>query len=183
MALGTILTLASLASSAFGNAKSAQANKRIDNKLNADRRELDYWYDKEYNKNYFDTDQAKSVIGTLKDNFRDTVDATKGKAAVTGASNEAVVGAMDSAQKNYSNALMRLAGYGTDYRDSLRREYVTRNTGLNNLELANMENKSKNWSNFIGNALNASQGFAEAGANGAFDKADVFLKNLFKKAG
>jgi len=179
--IGEALALASLVGSAFGTGQSALANRRIDRRIGEQEKELQYWFDKEYNRNFFDTDQAKSVISTLRNQHKDTLRSVAGDSAVTGASNEAKIAATEKTQKGYSDALTKLAGYGTNLRDSLRREYITRKSGLENLQLANLQNKSQNWANFMNNAMNAGIGFAEASGAGAFNDWDTYLKGLFKK--
>lgn len=178
MALGTILAIGSLLASGGGMIGSSRTNNKIDEKIAGKQNDLQTWFDKEYNKNYFNTDQAKSAISALKDNFSETVKANRGRAAMLGSSNEAVVGSTDKAQKSYANSLLRLAGHGTQYRDALRREYVARKTGLDNAELSNLENKSQNWSNFASNAMGSATGALTAESMGAFK--DFKLGDLFK---
>jgi hypothetical protein len=160
--IGEILAGVSALSSLFGSLKSAQANQAIDSDIARQRSELQVWYDKEYNQNYLQSDKAKSTIEILRRQMEEQMKKVAQNNAITGASDERRVAMADRLQKGMADNTTRLAGYGTRYKDMIRREYQGLNQNLNQVNLANLERKSDQWSNFMNNALNAGIGFAQA---------------------
>jgi hypothetical protein len=179
--IGTALAIGSVVSGLFGTIGSARANNKIDEQLRRRRSELDTWYDKEYNTPFLDTTQGKSAIQTLRTQYDDMMKKTAQNNAISGASDEMKVATADKAQRGYADSINKIAGYGTEYQDAIRREYTGQKIGLDNLEAQNLQGKSQNWSNLMSNAMNAGIGFAQADADGAFKDWDKKLSSLFKR--
>lgn len=171
MAIGTILAVAA---SLYGSLKSAQANQNIDADLQRRSSDLDSWYNREYNQNYLDTDEAKSTLKVLRNQVKEQMKKVDQGNAVRGASDEARVATADKLNQRYSDAVTRLAGHGTQYRDNIRREYQGLKMNLDNMNLQNLQNKSQNWSNYMGNAAASGQGISEAEGSGALDWKKLF---------
>lgn len=159
IALGS--TLVSLIGSGAGAIGSAGANKRYDKYLEGRLSDLENWYNTEYNTPYLDTTSGKAAIGSLRTYYGDAMKKVSQGGAITGASDEAKVATGDKVQKGLADSVMRLAGYGTQYRDSVRREYQGLKMGLENLQQDNLARKSANWNNLMNNSLNAGIGAAE----------------------
>lgn len=170
--IGAILAGLSLAGSGIGAINSARANNAIDRQLKQRRSVLENWYDKEYNTDYLNTAEAKNAIQVLKNNMKTQMAKTDQGNVISGASDEAQVATADKSMRSYGDQVTRLAGYGTQYKDSIRREYQGLKMNLDNLQAANLQQKSQNWNNFMNNAMNAGIGFAQADGMGAFDKWD-----------
>ena len=186
--IGEVLAGLSALSSLFGSMQSAQANRAVDRQLQKRQSELDTWYNKEYNMNYLDTDEAKGVSELLNRNRKQVMKKVDQRNAITGASDEARVATAESINRSVGNNLTQLAGYGTRYKDSVRREYQGLKSNLDILEQQNLQNKSAQWSNFMTNALNAGIGFSQAAGEGAFQGCEDWWKktrktNALSKAG
>jgi hypothetical protein len=80
------------------------------------------------------------------------------------------VATADRLNQRMGSNVTQLAGYGTRYKDSMRREYQGLNQHLNDLHLGILQNKSQNWENFGTSAMNFGIGAAEAGGAGAFNE-------------
>lgn len=178
--IGAGLAIASGLASLYGSMKSAQANRAIDDQLRRRQSELDTWYNKEYNQNYLDTEEAQSTVALLRQQMAEQMKKYDQNSAIKGASDEARIAQADQLQKRMGQNVTQLAGYGTRYKDMIRREYQGLNANLDQLQAQNLQNKNQQWMNFMGNATNAGMGFAEAGANGAFDNWDNKLTSMFK---
>jgi len=178
--IGGILAAVSAAGSLYGTLKSAQANKLQEAQLKKRQTELQNWYDKEYNTNYLDTSAARGTLQILRNNNRETMKKVSQRNAIGGASDEKAVATADAVQKNYANNVAGVAAQGTARQDRIQGSYDMKKMNLDNLQAANLAQKSANWSNFTNNAMSAGIGFAEAGASGAFDKWDNKLGTLFK---
>lgn len=165
IALGS--TLVSLIGSGAAAVGSIGANKRYDQYLEGRMSSLDKWYNTEYNTPYLDTTSGKAAIGSLRTYYGDAMKKVGQNSAITGASDEAKVATGDKVQKGLADSVMRLAGYGTQYRDSIRREYQGQKMGLENMQQDNLARKSQNWNNLMNNAMNVGIGAAElAGMDG-----------------
>jgi hypothetical protein len=156
--IGTILALGSTLASRYGSYKSAQANKNIDNDLARRNRDLDTWYNREYNTPYLDTIEGKSTIQILRDNYLERMKKVNQGNAIKGASDEMAVATADAGQRNFANNVTRLAGYGTQRQDQIGREYRGTKYNLESLGMQNLQKKAQNWETFINNADNAQQG-------------------------
>lgn len=178
--IGEVLAGLSALSSVFGSLASAQANKRIDRQLARRQSELDTWYNKEYNINYLDTEEARSVVQLLNRQREEGMKKVDQGNVIRGASDERRVATAEELNENIADSLTRLAGYGTQYKQGIRREYQQRKSGLEELEFLNLQNKSAQRANFMNNVTAAGIGFAQAGGGGAFDKWDNKITNWFK---
>jgi hypothetical protein len=179
--IGEILAGVSAIGSLLGTIKSAQANRAIEADVSRQKSELQSWYDKEYNQNYLDTDEAKSTIQILRNQMAEQLKKVDQNNAIRGASDEARVATADRLNQRMGSNVTQLAGYGTRYKDSMRREYQGLNQRLNELQLGILQNKSQNWANFGTSAMNFGIGAAEAGGTGAFNEWDNSISNFWKK--
>lgn len=117
MSLRLTLGGSSLAGNIYGEIKSAQQNKEVDELLAGRMNDLQSRFDKDYNTQYFDTEQGKSVIKTLSDQHDKSLKKIDSASAITGASAEAKTAARESSQGKFDESLTRLAGHGTLYKD------------------------------------------------------------------
>jgi hypothetical protein len=175
--IGEILGGVSAIASLLGSLGSAGANRRIDTQLAKQRSDLQTWYDREYNQNYLDTEEARSTIQILRDQAKEQMKKIDQSNAIKGASDEARVATADKLNRSVGQNVTQLAGLGTRKKESANRMFQILNQNQNALELQNLQNKSQNWSNFSNNAMNAGIGFAQAGGEGAFSS----LEDLWKK--
>ena len=180
--IGAILAGVSTVASLFGSLKSAQANENTDRQLQQRKSELQNWYDKEYNTNYFDTVGGRSTMQLLRTRNKAAMQKVAQGNVIGGASDEKAVATADAIQKNDADVIVR-AGQTDQYRkDNLTSQYLGQKSNLDNLDAANLQQKGQNWANFSGNALSAGIGFAQAGGEGAFDKWDGKVNTLRKNA-
>lgn len=178
--IGTALAIGSGLVSLYGTMKNAAANQAQDRFLDKRQTDLDNWYNKEYNTNYLDTTQGRSAIGALRTHYDDVMKKVSQGNAISGASDEAKVATGDKVQRSFADQISRIAGYGTQYKDSIRREYQGLKMNLDNLEAENLARKSANWSNLVNNAANVAGGAITADGEGAFKGWDDKITNWWK---
>ena len=182
IALGS--TLVSLIGSGAAAVGSAGANKRYDKYLEGRLSDLENWYNTEYNTPYLDTTSGKAAIGSLRTYYGDAMKKVGQNSAITGASDEAKVATGDKVQRGLADSVMRLAGYGTQYKDSIRREYQGQKMGLENMQQDNLARKSESWNNLMSNSMNAGIGAAELfGMDGGDDVIGSLRNGLKLKKG
>ncbi len=182
MSVGLALSAASLAGNIFGNIMSAKQNREIDDILAGRMNDLQARFDKDYNTQFFDTDQAKSVIQTLSNQHERSNKRIENAGAISGASAEAKVAQRAKSQEVFGDSLTKLAGYGTQYKDMKERQFNRRDDTLQNFYLQHEMRKADNWSNFMNNASNVGQGGIAADAvGGGNGQGSIF--NLWGKEG
>jgi ABC-type Na+ efflux pump permease subunit len=121
----------SIGSQIFGavkKAKAAKANKKLLDSQIAESKA-------DENRNYLDTNEAKSVIKQAEQNQVEQAKNIEGRAAITGASDEAKVAGRTGVLKNYNDTLSKLSGYGTQYSQSAKnrtRSFVGAQMDINN---------------------------------------------------
>jgi len=150
----------------FGQAKSAKANQKYDSYLKGMNSRLDNWYNKEYNTNYLDTEEAKAVIRQLLEQAKQANEDMASKSAVTGDSAEKQVAQKDKLNKNMAGAMTRMAGMGTQRKENVQNQYMNRLGQLDQLKLQNLNQKSQNWNQFGQNASGVAQNMMLSGTLG-----------------
>ena len=182
--IGEALAIGSAAASLFGTLRSAKANKLQDKALQNRQSELQSWYDKEYYTPYLDTAAAKGTLSILRNNNKAAMQKVEQGSVIGRKSDEYRAATASALQSDYSSRVTGLAAQGTQRQDSTSYRHQALKANLDNLQAANLQQKSQNWDNFAGNAMNAGIGFAQAAGDGAFDKADKkvtgFLGSIFK---
>lgn len=153
--LPVAIAIASLAASAYGQVKKAQADKKLQSMqegVNAKMNSLSDYYNAESSKDFFDTDVAQSTIAKIKDQYKESLDTNKSNAVKGGLTAEAQVANQTSLQDKYNDALVKLSGYGTQYRDNMKGNYERSLGGLYSNNLNTYGPASQSWGNFSANA-------------------------------
>ena len=153
---------------AYGQSKSAALQKQYDQQLQGRMNDVENIFSKNYNKDFFSTDVAKSTVKTLQDRMKLESDKLSQTAVKTGATPESKIAAKGELQKNYGEAMTKILGYGTNYKDQLRqrRDYLMNN--LMNMQGQNLQGQQQNWANFGGNVAGSMGTLFEAlGLGGA----------------
>lgn len=164
IATGRVSQLLSTLGGAYGAVQSAKANKKFEKNLNTRINDLQSAFDKASSTPFLQTDQGRSFLQTLGNQYDKQTDKIEGSAVVAGATPEAQIAAKESAQEGYGDALTKFAGYGTQYKDMKEREYNRRSDALQNFYLQYQLNKAGQWANLMNNAANLGQTGATTGA-------------------
>lgn len=127
--IGLGLQLASgVASGISAASKAKQAEKDLQARRDKAERELI----QETNTNFLDTATAKAAIGALRKQGDKQMEALNNNAIKSGASEEAKVAAASSINESQANAISRLAGMGTQYKQQIKDRYQSRLDNLDN---------------------------------------------------
>lgn len=149
-----------------GMAGSAKANGRIDKFIANRSDDIQSTFDKEYNTNIFDTDQGKSLVQLLRNQFDQASKKVTGNNIVSGGSVESKVGGISKLKEGFDNALLQTAAQGGQRKDMLTMRKDDRMDGIASTMLQNLIGKSQNWTNFGSNVSDAASGMAYAGMGG-----------------
>jgi len=148
-----------------GTAMSAAANKKYDKFLDKRQTKLDNWYNKEYNTNYLDTDEAKATMQILRNRLDEQQKASSQANAMRGASDEAALASVTEGQKVMADTGLGLAAKGTERKDNIQTSYMNQDYNLAGMKAQNMLNKSQNYSNLVSNAGNLMGSALTVGTN------------------
>ena len=120
--------LGSLFSGIGARKQARKAEKQIHERKDA----LTTEYAQDKNTDYLDTEAARSTLALLRRQNRRAQEAMNNNAVKSGASDEAKVAAAARQNENYANAVSRIAGMGTQYKQRLKENYQTRMDSLAN---------------------------------------------------
>lgn len=140
------------AAAIFGAIKGAKVAREQQEIIDRKQAENKSEYDLTANRSFLETAAAKDAVKAQKETLIDNQKQVAGRSAITGASDEAKVAANSAVQKNYSNAISRLAAAGTQYQDNQKRMYLGRKDSLDNQQMALNAQKAESASNLVANA-------------------------------
>jgi hypothetical protein len=136
-------------------------------------------FNKEYSKDFLQTDVAKSALKDISENYQNTLRNNEKNVVKGGGTTESQLASREAANDTYNDALSKLTSYGTQYRDSLRQNYEAQMGQLfgvkaNALQQKNAQNQQK-WANIQGNA--AGLGGSLAGLFGGGGQEPAIIHN------
>lgn len=146
---------AQLIGQAASNNQAGKARKKYEGELRGRVDDLNDWFNTEYNRDFLTTDIAQSSIRGLLGQQDRQLDALNNASVAGGATAEANIAAKGKLNENFADAIGRLLGYGTNYKQGLRQQYDYRLQSLYQpIDQLNMA-KVNDWSNFQSNITNA----------------------------
>jgi hypothetical protein len=178
--IGTALAIGSMLLGGLNQIRAGKAAKEAQDKLNQRKKELDLEYKLDYNLDFLNTPMAKSTISLLSQEYIKNARKVAQGNVISGASDEKAVAMGEKLQEPMVNAISSLAGYGQQRQDMLLAENRRSQNALFGMDYGQSMQKSGNLMNAASNAFGAAGSLAMADAFGGFNKADDWLKNLFK---
>lgn len=155
MGIAAIISLIlSAAGMITGTAMNAKANKTEAKNLSDRQNKLNAWYDKNYNTNYLDTDEAKSTLQLVRNRITENQQANSQANAMKGASDEKAVATATEGQKALADTALELNAKGTDRKNQIENTYMAQDFNLAGLKASNLAQKSQSWANLASNAGN-----------------------------
>jgi len=164
--MGTIkgmwpLLAAQGALTAAGLIGSSLENKKYRDMLNAHENNITGMFNNEMSQDFLSTDVARSTVRELQDRLKKNTQAADQQAANINATEESKIAGRSAAQELYAGALNKLTGYGTQYRDQLRREYQNHLSQIWNMKANNQLAQQQSWQNLMQSAAGLSVGIGE----------------------
>jgi hypothetical protein len=150
--LGMGLGAVSMAGQIFGAVKAAKEQKKNQALLNTQVEQNQADYNNEANKSFLDTNVAKDAVRQANENLVDDRKAVAGRAAITGASDEANVAGQSNVTKNYNDSVSRIASLGTNYQDRAKSRFQANRMALQQQQAALNQQKADGAANLAGNA-------------------------------
>lgn len=164
---GTVISVAaSLAMNALAKKKSADARKNVEGLYGERQINIDTLFNEQDSTDFLDTDVAKSTISELQSQMKKAGDASKNVAAATGQTAEGEIAVKGNLQEKFTEALNKLAGYGTQYKDAQLSRYRAELADLFGGKVGLAASKIDDWRNFASNLSGASGNAAAAWGTG-----------------
>ena len=159
---GAVISVAaSLAMSALAKKKSADERKKMEGLYDERETNINTLFNEQYGKDFLDTDVAKSTVSELQSQMKTAGESSENVAAATGQTAEGEIATKGVLQEKYTEALNKLTGYGTQYKDMQLNRYRQELSDLFGGKVGLAEGRMADWGNFASN-LSAAGGNAAA---------------------
>jgi len=158
------------AANIFGQWQANKAAKKAEAYNKQRMNDVGSWFNKEYYKNYLDTDAARSGLSRLQTQFREASKGVANMAVAGGATPEAVIAQSGEMNKTYADAVTGMVGQGDIRKDNLKAQQQGMMQPLENNQANILAGKVQGWNQFGKNVADTSGNILNAWANGAFDK-------------
>lgn len=159
-----------VAGNIFGQFQANKAMKKSDAYNKQRMNDVGSWFNKEYYKNYLDTDAARSGLSRLQTQFKDASKGLANQAIAGGATPESVIAQSGQMNKTYADAVTGLVGAGDQRKDMIKSQEQQMMQPLEANQANILAGKVNQWGQFGQNVNSASGNILNAWANGAFDK-------------
>lgn len=155
-AIGTGLGLAgSIGSAIFGGSKAAKAAKKADRLIEQQEKDNQAWFDRRYNEDYSQTAEAQNLMNYAREQAEKLFKRAEGAAAVTGATEESVARAKQSANDMLAQTASNIAAQGTARKDAIEQQYLNTKNSLTEKQVDNLKQKAQNITTAAGQASSA----------------------------
>lgn len=161
----------------FSSWRAAQAAKESRRKIDRELFNLTKWYDTEYNRPYLDTEYGRSAMSEIRKGFDKRMKADQNRAAVLGATPESEIAMRDASANVYADAVNRLSGWGTQYKQGIQDRYRNSRLGLVGQQVNADMAKSQAWQNAASNVGNIAMAAGMLANSGDFKWSDLFKKD------
>lgn len=149
-----------LGSQIFSAIRGGKANTANQNLINRQFAQNESFYNNRANRDFLETNVAKGMFEKLRKNIDDNNKTIDSKAAITGATPEAVIAAKSKNQENYNEAVNSLADKATAYQTGQEAIYRGENSNLVNAQMGLNSQKANNAANVASNAGGLVEGAA-----------------------
>ena len=154
------LSAAGLLANLFGQSKAAKATKEQNKLVGGQIADLTSWHDTQKNQPYIDSNVGRSVINKALDTFKGQAKTAESTAAITGASDEAVIAAKGNLQDALGNVFSNVAAQGTAREDQIENRYRSNLGQLLAVKMGLQGQQAQSGANLAGTASSFLQGLA-----------------------
>lgn len=158
------------AANIYGQFQANKAAKKAEDYNRQRMNDVGSWFNKEYYGNYLNTDAARSALGTVSRQLKESNKVVQNQAAAGGATPEAVIAQTGKTNNVYADAVNTLVSQGDERRNRAMYQYQGLMQPLQANEANILAGKANQWNTFGKNVSSAGGNIISAWANGAFDK-------------
>lgn len=155
-------TAGNLAGQSASNQQAGIERQRYQDQLQGRIDDLNSWFESENAKDFLATDVAQSSIRGLMKREDQQLSSLTNAATMGGATAESVIAGKGKLNENFADAIGRLLGYGTQYKQGLRQQYDYRLQSLYQPMDQLSQQKIQDYSNLSNNIQGASNSITTA---------------------
>jgi len=155
MILSAIGAAASLGSAIYGAIKSSKANNQARNLIGQQRGENRRWYDTKMNQDYTMRADVQNALTRQRELLDEQMKRVNANKVVSGASDESVALAKDSANKAVADATADIAAAGAQYKDRVEEQYRAQDAALNQQQAQSYQQEAAENAKAASQAVNA----------------------------
>lgn len=155
MILGAIGAGLGVASAIIGGSKASKAAKQANKLIEQQQKDNQAWFDRRYNEDYSQTAEAQNLMNYARQEAEKQYRRAEGAAAVTGATDESVARAKQSANEMLAQTASNIAAQGTARKDAIEQQYLNTKNSLTQQQVQNLQQKAQNISAAAGQASSA----------------------------
>lgn len=180
--IGSIVgAVTGLAGSIYGGIKANKAMKKANKILDQQEKDNKNWYDRRYNESYTQTAEAQAALNKAKEAAREQFQRASGVSAVTGATDESVAHAKDSANDMIADTTTGIAIQGNARKDDIESQYMNTKKDLANQRIQLYTGQAQNATSAAGQSMQAGMGLLGADLQSILTNGKGLFSNLFKK--
>lgn len=147
--------IGSIGSAIIGGSKASKAANQANKLIEQQQKDNQAWFDRRYNEDYSQTAEAQNLMNYAREQAEKQFRRAEGAAAVTGATDESVARAKQSANEMLSETASNIAAQGTARKDAIEQQYLNTKNSLTQQQVANLQQKAQNISQAAGQASSA----------------------------
>lgn len=151
------------ASALAGGISSAIANRKAQQAQEAQRRQNEAWYDRNYNADPTQRASAQAALTKMRELMQERSRAAAGQAAVMGAGGEVAAQEKKAQNSALADTVSNIAAAGDARKDAIEDRYLDTKQGLDNAEVAQQLQRSKNIATAATEAGKVAAGIAASG--------------------
>jgi len=144
----------------FGQQKAAKEAREAQGLVGSQIADLTAWKNTQVNQPYIDSNVGRGIITKAFDKFRDQATQAKSTAAVTGASDEAVVAQQGNAQQALGNVMSDVSAQGTIRADQIEGQYRSNLANLLSQKMGLIQQQGQSGANLASSAGSFMAGLA-----------------------
>ena len=114
----------------------------------------DAYFKTRINRDFLQTNAAKGVLEKVRKQYQTAEKGIAGRAAITGASDEAVIAQHSANNENLNDAVSNIAQNATNYQENAENQYQQSKGGILNAKMGINSAKAENAANLASNAGN-----------------------------
>lgn len=145
-----ITGLGSILSGSIQRKKAKKEKKMLDSQMDS----LEKWYNEKSKEDYLNTDAVKSTLSLLKDQNNKNLNASTNNMIRNGVTDEVRVATASELNKNYADAVSKISGMGTAYKQDIENKYMGYKNAIDNNKLK-LSVSSPNYSSTFGDVASS----------------------------
>lgn len=139
--------------SIYGAIKAGQERKRLAEYTNQQEAENEAKYNRDYYGDYLQRADSQAMLKQMRDQLKDRTNQTESTAAITGATPEAQLAAMESQNQAVGDTMSKISAMGAAFKDKVDDRYMARKDYIMQQRQGITEGAARSGEALMGNAI------------------------------